>query len=60
MRRESQQRVRHDRQKLLDTLRDFHGGKMSHISKAESEQFLEAIERRIDVLNALIEDVPDA
>lgn len=32
---------------------------MPHISKAESEQFLEAIQRRIDALNALIEETPD-
>jgi hypothetical protein len=44
---------------LLDARRDFHGGKMPHISKAESEQFLEAIQRRIDALNALIEETPD-
>jgi hypothetical protein len=59
MTRETQRRLRHDRQKLLDARRDFHGGKMPHISKAESEQFLEAIQRRIDALNALIEETPD-
>jgi hypothetical protein len=59
MTRETQQRLRHDRQKLLDTLRDFRGGKMPHISKAESGQFLEAIQRRIDALDARIEKIPD-
>lgn len=32
---------------------------MPHISKAESGQFLEAIQRRIDALDARIEKIPD-